>query len=140
MGVAALVADGDQLFRHQLFQPFSVGPAGKVDGARGVEHPCGAILVTRPFDPQEPVGLRLERRRGHRPEPRPAAQPFAADGRIDIGRARHGCRPVEPFEALQRRHLFEPDLARPGIDCRGLVTGVDAESCYRHEGAVGMLP
>src|SRR5690606_15574463 len=74
------------------------------------------------------------------PEPRTAPQAFAAYGRIDIGRARDRCGAVEALKPLQRRDLFEPHLARPGIDRRGLVPGVYAEPRHGHEGAVGMLP
>ena len=87
----------------------------------------GELLRRRPVEPQEAVGLGLEGRDRHGPEPGAATDALAAVRRVDVGRARHRARPVEALDALDRRHLREALPPRPGIDRRRLVAGVDRE-------------
>jgi hypothetical protein len=47
--------------------------------------------------------------------------------RVDEGRTRHRARAVKPLDTFDRRNLCKPGLARPGVDGRGLVAGVDGK-------------
>src|SRR5690606_30114790 len=117
-----------QLFGDELLAPLAVGPSRQVDGPCGKAGASGTLLVGRPLQPEVAIGLGLEGRDRHRPQPRAAPQSLAAGGRIDIGRPGNWARPVETLDPLDRRHLSEAGAPGPAVDSRRLETGVDREA------------
>ena len=140
MGIAALVAHRDQLLRNQLFHPFGVDPIGQMHRAGCIEHAQRPVFIARPLQPQVAISLGLERRRGHRPQPRAPAQSLAADGGIDEGWSRHRRRAVEAFEALDRSDLVKPLFAGPCVNRRSLIAGVDGQLADHHHSTIGAGP
>ena len=68
-------------------------------------HALGQFLLRRARQAEMAVGFRLEGGDRHRPEPRAPADALADLRHIDIGRARHRARTIEPFDTLDRRDL-----------------------------------
>jgi hypothetical protein len=74
---AALGLDRHQLLGHDLLQPFALHPFRQMDRAGRERRTLRAFLLGRPFQSQEAVGLGLEGRNRHGPEPRTAPEAFA---------------------------------------------------------------
>src|SRR5689334_11668027 len=87
----------------------------------------GNFLIGRRCQSHEPIGLVLESRDRDGPKASTAAQLLAALGDIDMGRALNRRRPIEAVDALDGCDLGVPHTARPGIDGRRFVAGVDGE-------------
>lgn len=54
--ISPLVAYGDQLLGHELFQPFRVDPVRQMHSAGWIVYAKIPIFVAGPFQPQKPVG------------------------------------------------------------------------------------
>ena len=140
MGVAALVADRDQLLGDQLLEPFAVCPVRQVDHASRIGDAQCTIFITGPLDPQIAICLCLEGGGGHRPEPRAAFELATIYGGIDKGWPRHWRCPVEPFQALHGCYLCDALLARPSVNGSGFIAGIDGQFGQRHHRAMLMHP
>ena len=111
-----------------------------MDRSCRVPGPGLQLLVGWPGQAKEAIGLGLEGGAGDGPQLGTAPQPLAACGRIDKGRAGDRACPIEAFDTLDRSDMGRARPARPGIDGRRLVAGVDRQPQDPHRVAARALP